>query len=162
MKLYHGSDVLVSQPDLSKGKPFKDFGQGFYLSPDLQQAKDMAMQKSNQSNGAKPAVVSTFEFDESVMTDGSLKVKRFDNYSEEWADFVLRNRDRKTPQPYHDYDIVYGPIADDRIVRQMRRFEMGDINKKELMKELQYPHGITFQYFFGSEKALKRLTHNAD
>lgn len=162
MKLYHGSDVLVSQPDLLKGKPFKDFGQGFYLSSDLQQAKDMAMQKSNQSNGAKPAVVSTFEFDESAMTDGSLKIKRFDTYTEEWADFVLRNRDRKTPQPYHDYDIVYGPIADDRIVRQMRRFELGDITKKELMKELQYPHGITFQYFFGSEKALKRLKYNAD
>lgn len=162
MKLYHGSDVLVSQPDLSKGRPFKDFGQGFYLSSDLQQAEDMAMQKSNQSNGENPPVVSIFEFDESAMTDGSLKIKRFDTYSEEWADFVLRNRDRKNPQPYHDYDIVYGPIADDRIVRQMRRFEMGDIDKKELMKELQYPHGITFQYFFGSEEALKRLKYDAD
>lgn len=162
MKLYHGSDVLVSQPDLSKGRPFKDFGQGFYLSSDLQQAEDMAMQKSNQSNGENPPVVSIFEFDESAMTDASLKIKRFDTYSEEWADFVLRNRDRKNPQPYHDYDIVYGPIADDRIVRQMRRFEMGDIDKKELMKELQYPHGITFQYFFGSEEALKRLKYDAD
>ena len=102
-------------------------------------------------------VVSTFEFDETAMTDGSLKVKRFETYTEEWAEFVLRNRDRKTPQPFHDYDIVYGPIADDGVVRQMRRFEMGGITLKELMQELQYPPKITFQYFFGSEKALEKL-----
>lgn len=57
----------------------------------------------------------------------------------------------------HNYDIVYGPIADDGIVRQMRRFEMGAITLKELMQELQYPPKITFQYFFGSEKALEKL-----
>lgn len=103
-------------------------------------------------------VVSTFEFDESVMFDGSLKVKRFDSYTEEWAEFVLKNRNRKITQPVHSYDIVYGPIADDTIVRQMRRFELGDITIDELMRQLQYPQGLTFQYFFGSERALQRLT----
>jgi len=116
------------------------------------------MQKSSQTLGKNPPVVSTFEFDESAITDGSLKVKVFEVYSEEWALFVLNNRNRKHPQPCHSYDIVYGPIADDRIVRQMRRFELGDITLQELMHELQYPHGITFQYYFGSENALQRLT----
>jgi len=158
MRLYHGSDTQVQQPEIAKGKPYKDFGQGFYLSVDLKQAQEMASQRASQFLDATP-VVSAFEFDESAMTDGSLKVKRFETYTEEWAEFVLRNRDRKTPQPYHDYDIVYGPIADDSIVRQLRKYELGDIQTlADLMKELKYPQGITFQYFFGSEKALQKLT----
>ena len=31
MKLYHGSNVDISVPELSKSKPYKDFGQGFYF-----------------------------------------------------------------------------------------------------------------------------------
>jgi len=158
MRLYHGSDMQVQKPEIAKGKPYKDFGQGFYLSADLKQAQEMASQRASQFLDAQ-SVVTTFEFDESAMKDGSLKVKCFDTYSEEWAEFVLRNRDRKTPQPYHDYDIVYGPIADDSIVRQLRKYELGDIKTlADLMKELKYPQGITFQYFFGSEKALQKLT----
>lgn len=158
MKLYHGSNVLVSNPDLLKGKPYKDFGRGFYLSDTFEQAKAMGDRVAARSPFVVPSIVSTFEFDESLLTDGSLKVKCFNSYSKEWAEFVLRNRDRQASQPTHDYDIVYGPIADDSIVRQMRRFELGDITIDELIKEFQYPHGITFQYFFGSEKSLKKLT----
>lgn len=157
MKLYHGSNIVVDNPEITKGKPYKDFGQGFYLSDTIEQAKEMAQRVVERIGAGQTPVVSTFEFDESVMADGSLKVKCFETYTEEWAEFVMRNRDRKTPQPYHDYDIVYGPIADDGVVRQMRRYEMGDITLKELMQELQYPPKITFQYFFGSEKALEKL-----
>lgn len=157
MILYHGSNIVVDHPSITKGKPFKDFGQGFYLSDTKEQAMEMALRVVERVGAKQSPVVSSFEFDESVMTDGSLKVKCFESYTEEWAEFVLRNRDRKTLQPYHDYDIVYGPIADDGVVRQMRRYEMGDITLKELMRELQYPPMITFQYFFGSEKALEKL-----
>lgn len=157
MKLYHGSNITVDHPEVAKGKPFKDFGQGFYLSDTIEQAMEMAQRVVERVGSGQTPIVSTFEFDDSVMTDGSLKVKRFETYTEEWAEFVLRNRDRKTPQPYHEYDIVYGPIADDGVVRQMRRFEMGDITLKELMQELKYPPKITFQYFFGSERALEKL-----
>lgn len=157
MKLYHGSNIVVAHPEIAKGKPFKDFGRGFYLSDDFEQAVEMAERVVSRADSGQTPVVSSFEFDESALTDGSLKVKRFETYTEEWAEFVLHNRDRKMPQPIHDYDIVYGPIADDGVVRQMRRYELGDITLKELMKELQYPPKITFQYFFGSEKALEKL-----
>ncbi len=157
MKLYHGSNIVITHPDLTKGKPFKDFGQGFYLSDSIEQAMEMAERVAARVNVEQTPIVTTFEFDESVMSDGSLKVKCFETYTEEWAEFVLHNRDRKMPQPTHDYDIVYGPIADDGVVRQMRRFELGDITLKELMQELRYPPKITFQYFFGSTKALEKL-----
>ena len=38
MKLYHGSNVDIETIDLSKSRPFKDFGKAFYLSADEQQA----------------------------------------------------------------------------------------------------------------------------
>lgn len=157
MKLYHGSNVVVENPDVTKGKPYKDFGRGFYLSDTIEQAMEMAERVVERVGVGQAPIVTTFDFDESSMTDGSLKIKSFETYTEEWAEFVLRNRDRKTQQPYHDYDIVYGPIADDGVVRQMRRYEMGAITLKELMQELQYPPNITFQYFFGSDMALEKL-----
>ena len=48
MKLYHGSNVEVCEPDLSRSKPYKDFGQGVYLSADKGQAARMAEQKTLQ------------------------------------------------------------------------------------------------------------------
>lgn len=42
MKLFHGSDVVIEEIVLDKSKPFKDFGKGFYLSDDYDQAYEMA------------------------------------------------------------------------------------------------------------------------
>ena len=64
---------------------------------------------------------------------------------------------RKTQQPVHDYDIVYGPIADDGVTYQLRRYEGGVISLSRLVEELKYAQGITFQFFFGTERALKQL-----
>ena len=65
MILYHGSNISIEQIDLSRSKPNKDFGQGFYLSENEEQAKDMALFKSMLLGGTP--TVSKFEFDESIM-----------------------------------------------------------------------------------------------
>ncbi len=148
--------MRVTEPDLTRSKPFKDFGQGFYLSAEEQQAKDQALSKVDQMKTGEP-IVNEFIFDESLMTSGELKVKVFDDYSVEWAEFVLMNRDSKITQPSHDYDIVYGPIADDGVNYQLRRYWGGVITLPRLIEELKYAKGITFQYFFGTERALKTL-----
>ena len=157
IKLYHGSNTKIEVPDLTHSKPFKDFGRGFYLSADKQQAWDMAFQKVNQTREGK-AEVSEFLFDETIMQSGKLKVLCYSDYSEEWARFILANRDKKRSHPVHDYDIVYGPIADDGVIFQLRRFEGGVISLPRLVEELKYAKGITFQYFFGTERALNHLT----
>lgn len=156
IKLYHGSNTKIEMPDLVHSKPFKDFGRGFYLSDDKQQAWDMAFQKVNQTQEGK-ADVSEFLFDETHMTSGELKALCFPDYCEEWAKFVLANRDKKREHPIHDYDIVYGPIADDGVTFQLRRYEGGVISLPRLVEELKYAKGITFQYYFGTERALKHL-----
>ena len=156
IKLYHGSNMKVEVPDLVHSKPFKDFGRGFYLSADKQQAWDMAFQKVSQTKEGK-AEVTEFLFDEAVMSSGELKVLSYPDYCEEWALFVLANRNKNNVQPIHDYDIVYGPIADDGVTFQLRRYEGGVISLPRLVEELKYAKGITFQYFFGTERALQLL-----
>ena len=53
MKLYHGSNIRINTIDLAKSKPFKDFGQGFYLSDNESQAMDMAIFRSSISGGTR-------------------------------------------------------------------------------------------------------------
>ena len=156
IKLFHGSNMKIEEPDLKHSKPYKDFGVGFYLSADKQQAWDMAFQKVNQTQTGK-AEVTEFLFDETLMTSENLKVLSYPDYCEEWALFVLVNRDKKAEHPVHDYDIVYGPIADDGVTYQLRRYEGGVISLSRLVDELRYAKGITFQYYFGTERALKHL-----
>lgn len=162
MKLYHGSDILIEKVDLEKSKPYKDFGKGFYLSAEYEQAMDMALQRVRQKQGIGTPTVTVFEFDESVMTSGELKIIRWDDYCVEWAKFVIRNRDRKQPHPWHDYDIVYGPIADDGVTFQIRRYEAGYLTIEQLVEELKYAGGITFQYYFANAKAISKLTRICD
>ena len=87
-----------------------------------------------------------------------MNVKIFDDYSVEWANFILTNRDIHAQHPSHNYDIVLGPIADDGVTFQLRRYQSGVISIEELVCELQYARGITFQYFFGTPLALSKLT----
>lgn len=157
MELYHGSNVQIEKPDIFFCKPFKDFGKGFYLSAEKEQALELAKQRVRETKEGEP-IINAFFFDESLMTSGELKVLTFDDYSEDWVKFVLANRDIHRPQPFHDYDIVYGPIADDSVTFQLRRYQRGVIRTiPELIAELRYHKGITFQYFFGTKRAIDKL-----
>ena len=152
MILYHGSNISIEQIDLSRSKPNKDFGQGFYLSENEEQAKDMALFKSMLLGGTP--TVSKFEFDESIMGKDVLKIKVFNGYSEEWADFVFANREGKQVEKF---DIIYGPIANDKVGLQIRKLKDGSIYKFEFLNRLKYMKGITYQYFFGSNESIKYL-----
>lgn len=71
--------------------------------------------------------------------------------------FILANRQNKSADNIHDYDVVYGPIANDKVGAQIRNFIEQNINMDTLLERLKYMKGITFQYFFGSEKAIQML-----
>ena len=112
MKLYHGTNKDFDRIDLLKSKPNKDFRRGFYLSADYGQALDMAQVKVDLLETGCP-IVQTYTIDDEAWE--SLRVLRFENYSEEWAKFILKNRNNPTDEAVHDYDVVIGPIADDQI-----------------------------------------------
>ena len=153
MILYHGSNMTIERIDLDKSKPNKDFGKGFYLSESETQALEMAAFKTSLLGGAP--VVTKFQFDESVMQSTDLRIKVFKEYSEEWADFVFANREGNDVERY---DIVYGPIANDKIGLQIRKLKDGSIDKAEFLNRLKYMKCVTYQYLFGSERAVKYLT----
>lgn len=154
MILYHGTNKEFDSIDLKKSKPNKDFGQGFYLSREYSQAMEMAKTKIEQLKTGSPKVL-TFEVDEVQMNQ--LKVLRFDTYTLEWAKFILLNRNNDSENPAHDYDVVYGPIANDRVGVQLWKFENRIIDLETFEKNLHRMEGITFQYFFGTERAIKLL-----
>lgn len=155
MKLYHGTNMDFDSIDLKKSKPGKDFGQGFYLSDNLEQARALAQARVELVGGV-PTILS-FEFDERLLESGDLKVKTFDDYTEEWAEFILANRNNRTVDPVHDYDIVIGPIANDRVGLQLWKFNNHDIDMATLIKRLKYMKGVTIQYYFGTQKAVNHL-----
>ena len=121
MILYHGSNVEIVEIDLLKSRPNKDFGRGFYLSAECDQAFRMAQFKT-KIEGGNP-FVTEYAFDDSFLTSGELKVKTFDAYTEEWAQFIFLNRNCREATPQHDFDIVYGPIANDYVGVQMTKYE---------------------------------------
>lgn len=155
MILYHGSNTEIHAIDLNQSMRGKDFGQGFYLSADQRQAEEMATFKTLQFGGCP--IVNAFEFDETLLSNSLLNTKIFDYYSLEWAEFIFANRNNMTDIPIHEYDIVYGPIADDRVGVQIRNLIEGNITIDVFLERLKYIKGITFQYYFGTQCAINYL-----
>ncbi|MCM1152284.1 MAG: DUF3990 domain-containing protein [Muribaculum sp.] len=75
---------------MSLSKKGKDFGQGFYLNPNYNQALEMAEFKVDIFGEGSPLVTS-FDFDGDAALEGGLSIKVFDDYSEEWAQFVVES-----------------------------------------------------------------------
>ena len=154
MILYHGTNVDFEEIQLSKCRPNKDFGQGFYLTDIFAQAQDMAERRfAFESIGAP--IVLQYEFDEGSLLGKELIVRRFEGVSTEWADFILQNRMSKGKH-VHDYDIVIGPVADDGVVLQLNLYIQRLITMDMLVRELTY-HKLNNQYYFGTERAIKYL-----
>jgi hypothetical protein len=143
MKVYHGSYTQITEIDLSKCEPQRDFGQGFYVTKYHRQAEFWAFRKGMRAH--TEGVITEFDFDENIYDNSKFKVLRFENYTDEWFDFVIKNRE--TLKPIHDYDIVEGPVADDKIQRRLQQFLNGKITKEQFFAELKHPepsHQICF------------------
>lgn len=153
MRLYHGSTIDIQHIDLAKSRPNKDFGRAFYLSDDHQQALELAQFRAEFEETVP--VVNIYDFDEKLFS--KFRYKRFEGYTEEWAHFVYDHRTEPHGLTLHDYDIVYGPIANDRIGAQITRFKQGYITFDESLRRIQYIKGITFQYAFCTQQAVDNL-----
>lgn len=72
MVLYHGSDVIVRNPEVRKTRYAKDFSWGFYCTSNYEQAARWS--KKGRSRG----IVNVFEYTESPM----LNIKKFPEMSD--------------------------------------------------------------------------------
>jgi hypothetical protein len=144
MKVYHGSYMLIEEIDLSKCESKTDFGKGFYVTKLRKQAEIWAARKGRDKK--TKGVVTEYDFDEYFFESDKVKVLRFDDYDDDWLNFVVLNRKNRKNRQAHDYDIVEGPVADDRITRQIDDYMKGIISRDDFMDDLiHYPsHQICF------------------
>ena len=153
--LYHGSNVFLEKIDLTRSHPDKDFGKGYYLTDIRTQAEAMSIRRVRIAGEGEPTLT-VYSFDESQLHSPELRVKVFDEPTEEWALFVLSNREASLTGYTHDYDIVIGPIADDGVAFQLDRYTRHMITLATLVEELTY-RKLNRQYYFGTERALQTL-----
>jgi hypothetical protein len=130
--IYHGSYMEIEFPEIRKHRYTKDFSWGFYCTEIREQAEKWAS-KFNDS------IVNVYR----LKNIHALSVKQFDDYTDEWLEFVVNCRSGKA----HHYDVVIGPMADDTIYDYIEAYTKGQMNKQkffDLMK-FKYPtHQISF------------------
>lgn len=132
--LYHGSIERVEAPLAHVGRKELDFGPGFYLTNDRQQAVDWARTKAGRKPGAFP-VLNTYLFDtEAFLSADTYKRLVFPEYSIEWLDFVSNSR--KGKMPWISYDCVEGGVANDRVISTVDAYVDGLINAEQAMGKL--------------------------
>lgn len=153
MRLYHGTNMEIKAIDLNQSRIGKDFGLGFYLTTERNVAFRQAERKFVQY-GEGNVRVYEFEVDEETLR--TLNVLIFEEYSLEWAQFVLKNRKNRTRKQVHNYDVVIGPIANDVVGYQIRRVEEGIISEEQFLEEIKF-HTVTVQYLFATENAVRLL-----
>ena len=150
MILYHGSIEIVENPEIRIPSRSLDYGDGFYTTTSLKQAEDWVKRKLNSNNPI--GYVNIYEFDNNLTK--SLKTLLFESPTEEWVDFVMNNRTNKDFN--HDFDIVYGPVANDKVYAAFALYEGGIIDKQNLISELK-AYKLVNQYLFHTDKALKAI-----
>ena len=152
MKIYHGSIEKVKSPEIRESNRTLDYGQGFYTTTSYKQAEAWVRRRMNEKRTSR-GYVCVYELNEAALE--SLKTLIFEQPTEEWVDFVMKNRTQKGY--VHEFDIVYGPVANDRVYAAFALYEGGLINKQALIAELK-AYKLVDQCLFHTEKALQALT----
>ncbi len=152
MWVYHGSYTKIEKIDLSKANPNRDFGKGFYVTKFRHHADVWANIIGNKNDTS--GFVTEFEYTDGEFTERICKIKRFETYSDEWLEFIVKNRDRANKTTVHDFDIVEGPVANDKIQHTLRLYLKGKITKDKFMKMLKM-HDETHQICFCTLNSLQ-------
>lgn len=141
MEIYHGSTVIVKNPEIKVEKFNKDFYFGFYCTVMEKQAIRWATRFGE-------GIVNVYEY----KPDHSLKILKFEKMTEEWLDFIISCRSG-TP---HNWDIVEGPMADDTIYNYIQEFQDGKISREAFwtLAKFRYP---THQICFNTAKSLETI-----
>lgn len=152
MILYHGSNVIVSEPKLIRQNRFLDFGYGFYTTTNKEQAIAFADKVYKRRREGEKAV-SIYELDERIAFV-KCAVLHFASPDEEWLDFVSENRSGKYRGDKYDY--IYGPVANDDVYTTFTLYNAGVLSKKQTLEALKIKK-LYNQLVLASEKALSYL-----
>ena len=164
MRLYHGSAVVVKKPEYGLGKPYNDYGRGFYCTEDIDLAREWAVDED------RDGYVNCYDIDITGM-------KVLDLNSDEycvlyWITMLLQNRrfELDTPLAKEAYrylcshyspdmtgvDIIKGYRADDSYFSYAQDFVNGQISVPQLLKALKLGK-LGEQIMIRSRKAFRML-----
>lgn len=151
MRLYHGSNVEVRKPSLRLSRKKTDFGRGFYTTTSAEQAEHWTSIKIDRAKSGR-RVVSVFEVDDELLTNSGLKIREFHGPDEAWLNFVVDSR--KGVQ--HDYDLVFGPVANDKVFTVVNLYENGVIDAPAAIAQLK-AYKTYDQLSFHTERVIREL-----
>lgn len=151
MRLYHGSNVEVRKPSLRFGREKTDFGKGFYTTTQKEQAEHWTSIKMDRTQTGKKTV-SVYEIDDALLSDPALKIREFSGTDEAWLNFVVNSRKGVK----HDYDLVFGPVANDKVFTVVNLYESGVLDAPAAIAQLK-AYKTYDQLSFHTLKVIKAL-----
>ena len=151
MLLYHGSNIVVREPKILKSQRYLDFGAGFYMTSDFEQARKWAVRTAARREEGV-ATISVFELSDDYVD--RVKVLAFARPDRDWLRYITAHRTGNPP--VDDYDIVVGPVANDQAIRTVNNYLKGYFPEEVAIK-LLLPQKLKDQYLFRTEKALSLL-----
>lgn len=150
MILYHGSLSIINNPVIKESDRTLDYGCGFYTTTDYDQAERWV--KRHRGDGHIQGYVNIYRIEKTDILKH--RVLWFDKPDEKWVDFVYKNRTDRTFR--HEYDFVYGPVANDKVYAAFALYEDGLLNKNDLINELK-TYTLVDQLLLHTASALKCL-----
>jgi len=152
IKIFHGSDVLVSEPKIIIPVRALDFGIGFYTTTNLEQAKGFSI-RVKERNKTNSTYISIYNLNTELLKKNNCLI--FDKPDKKWLDFVSSNRNGI----YNGviYDVIFGPVANDTIFKTFIAYQNGILSEKETIKRLKVSK-LYNQLVFTNDKALKCLS----
>ena len=129
VRLFHGSNVEVKKPSLRMGRKKTDFGRGFYTTTQKEQAEHWTL-----------------------LTNPELKIREFNGPDEDWLNFVVDCRKGVE----HDYDLVFGPVANDKVFTVVNLYESGVLDAPAAIAELK-AYKTYNQLSFHSQRVIDAL-----
>jgi hypothetical protein len=146
MRVYHSSTVIVKKPDTNHSRENLDFGKGFYMTTLYEQAYNYGGRFKRRGNRAW---LNTYELEDNLE---GWKILEFGSYSQEWLDFVIKNR---SGEYTGDFDLVIGGIANDKVIETINLFFDHLISKEEALGRLKYEKP-NIQYCIRSQEMLDK------
>jgi len=159
-RFHHGTNSVIGEIKLSMSRSRTDFGKGFYMGNNLGEARRWAI---SQSMATETPTVMRYSLKNIIfdLNDSSLNRLWFSAPTAEWLDFVRDNRriiscNTQSVEPRHDYDIVYGPIANDKVVDVVDEYIDGLISVEEAIQRVKVIQSV-FQMSFHTPLALSYI-----
>lgn len=156
-RFHHGTNIVIDDIDLRKSRNRTDFGKGFYMGNNLGEARKWAV---SQSMATEAPTVMRYVLSDAIFNFDDSRLNRlwFADPTIKWLDFVRDNRSivvstATSAEPRHDYDIVYGPIANDKIADVVDEYIDGIITAEEAIKRARVIPSV-FQMSFHTPLAL--------